>query len=298
MTHPPFATIRRPAAFVATLVGWLIALTLPVSANPQEEGLPSFNESEACETLVGIRGPLAEAPGTLDVDEPIFGPWADFYGRTVGDAWDQRVVFQFPTMSGSPKTFWVHERVLPALQLALDNLQAEIGLGHTYTVRTGDSYSWARYTIPPTRAFSFHAVGAALDINSSTNPYRADNVLITDMPEWFVEAWRSAGWCWGGDWSSKKDAMHFSWRGPLFTPGYTTPPPQPPLVSAASFTSAITLDVRVGPSDLARDLIVVDIDRDGAPDVVAVTVRDAGMVALDAAPARNDFHWSESGVQP
>jgi len=294
VTRRPFPTTSPRAALATGLAAWLITLALPASANPQEEGLPSFNESEACETLVGLRGPLAEAPGILEVDEPIYGPWADFYGRTVGDAWNQRVVFQFPTVTGSPKTFWVHERVLPALQLALQNLQTAAAAGNTYTVRTGDSYSWARYTIPPTRAFSFHAVGAALDINSTTNPYRTDNVLITDMPTWFVDAWRSAGWCWGGNWLSKKDPMHFAWRGPLFTPGYTMPPPQPPLVAAAGFSAEWALDVRLGPSNPARDLVVADIDRDGAPDIVAVTPVAGGQVAITAAPARNDFHWPEA----
>ena len=77
----------------------------------------------------------------------------------------------------------------------------------------------------PKRYLSFHAVGAAIDINSITNPYRGDNVLVTDMPEWFVKAWTDAGWCWGGDWQTIKDPMHFSWQGPLYTPGYPAAAP-------------------------------------------------------------------------
>ena len=294
MTHRPIATTRPRAAFVASscrMVGHPHGSGI---GEPQEEGLPSFNESGSCgENLSGVRGPLADAPGILDVDEPIYGPWADFYGRTVGDAWDQRVSFQFPTTTGSPKTFWVHERLLPALQ-PLSTISQRRRVRETPTRSALQAPLLGPDTPSRRHAFSFHAVGAALDINSTANPYRADNVLITDMPTWFVDAWRSAGWCWGGDWSSIKDAMHFSWRGPLFTPGYTMPPPQPPLVAAASFSSVIGSDVRLGPVDPAQDLVVVDIDRDGAPDVVGFTVRDDGTVALDAAPARNEFHWLES----
>ena len=275
----------------------LLAFTLPAAAatahEPTPDGLPSFNESGGCDALSGVRGPLAAEPGLLELDEPIYGPWGDFYGRTVGLAWAQRVAFTYPTMSGSPKTFWVHQRVYPALQNVLNNLAAEAAQGHTYTIRTGDSFSWARFTIPPTRVFSFHAVGAAVDINSTTNPYRADNLRITDMPTWFIDAWNAAGWCWGGDWVGIKDTMHYSWRGPLHSPGYVMPPPQPPLVSAASFGAAVSLDVRLGPSDPARRLFVIDIDRDGAPDVVAVTPLGGGGMAITAAPARNDFHWPE-----
>ncbi len=282
----------RPLGRVGAVM--LLAFIVPVAAatahEPLPDGVPSFNESAGCDALSGIRGPLADAPGLLELHEPIYGPWADFYGRTVGQAWAQRVAFTFPTTSGPTKTFWVHERVMPALQPVLDDLAAA---GTTYTVRTGETFSWARFTIPPTRAFSFHAVGAAIDINSLTNPYRADNVLITDMPTWFVDIWRNNGWCWGGDWGSIKDTMHFSWRGPLHTPGYVMPPPQPPLVAAAGFTATVPLDVRLGPADPGRRLFVIDIDRDGAPDVVAVSPAAAGKVALTAAPARNDFHWDE-----
>ena len=285
----------RPSGRVGAVM--LLAFILPAAAatahEPTPDGVPSFNESPGCDALNGIRGPLAAEPGLLELNEPIYGPWGDFYGRTVGLAWAQRVAFTYPSTSGSPKTFWVHQRVYPALQDLLGNLADEAAEGHTYTIRTGDSFSWARYTIPPTRVFSFHAVGAAVDINSTTNPYRADNTLITDMPAWFVDAWNAAGWCWGGDWVGIKDTMHYSWRGPLHSPGYVMPPPQPPLVAAASFGSAWSLDVRLGPPDPARRLFVIDIDRDGAPDVVAVTPIEDGLMAITAAPARNDFHWAE-----
>jgi hypothetical protein len=275
-----------------------IALGLVVAVMPTFEGaasepvpeyIPSFNESPGCDDLDGFRGPLATAPGQLPLSERIYGPWGDFYGRTVGLAWNQRVEVTLPNMTDPVKTLYIHERVLPSFQLVLDNLAAAEAGGNTYTIRSPHTFSWAMYTVPPRRHLSFHAVGASIDVNSTTNPYRADNVLITDMPQWFVDAWRDAGWCWGGDWQSIKDPMHYSWKGPLHTPGYTMPPPQPPLVSAAAFGAQF--DLRVGlmtPAPAGATHHVVDIDRDGAVDVVRVQPWGAtNRIALVAALARN-----------
>jgi hypothetical protein len=98
-------------------------------------------------------------------------------------------------------------------------------------------------------AISNHSYGVAFDVNPTTNPYvifvnslsevsgasrTIDGISTrynpptlyvasqdqskfiserdhyTDMPESFVSLWNNAGWGWGGIWSSKKDAMHFS----------------------------------------------------------------------------------------
>lgn len=55
---------------------------------------------------------------------------------------------------------------------------------------------------------SAHAKGAALDINSATNPMSSS--LITDLPENIGTIAGNLGLGWGGNWQSKKDAMHFS----------------------------------------------------------------------------------------
>jgi len=264
------------------------ALGVPSAAadEPITEQIPSFNESPGCGDLDGIRGPLASKVGLLEMSEPIYGPWADFYGRTIASVHSQLVPFKLP---GQSKTLYVHQRAYPALQQVLKNLAAEAAKGHTYTI-TSNSWSWSRYTIPPTRRLSFHAVGAAIDVNSTTNPYRADNVLITNMPAWFVEAWTSAGWCWGGHWQTIKDPMHYSWKGPIHTPGYVMPPPQPPLVSAANFGSEVVF--RVGLSATSgpdQRHFVVDLDRDGAVDVLRIEPTTLGGVQIVNAAARRNF---------
>jgi uncharacterized protein (DUF2345 family) len=61
-------------------------------------------------------------------------------------------------------------------------------------------------------SFSYHASGAAIDINPSTNGYykpkRTPNP--TDMPANTGDIARKWGLGWGGEWRTASDAMHFS----------------------------------------------------------------------------------------
>ena len=256
------------------VLGLLLSLTasaLPASA--RSDTVPSFSESPGCGAFNGLRGPQM-APGPYDDSYPydalpstaeLHGPWADYFGRTIGEVNSDLVVVHLP---GQAKDLYIHERVLPAFNQVLSNLAVEAANGNTYTIRT-DTWSYNPATIPPGRHLSFHGAGAAIDVNSTTNPYRGDNVLVTDMPTWFVDAWRDAGWCWGGDWISIKDPMHFAWMGPIHTPGYGPDPAPYP-----SDTSASTFDSNLGvPNAFAVNIpsdahFAIDIDRDGAPDVV------------------------------
>jgi len=71
--------------------------------------------------------------------------------------------------------------------------------------------------IAGTNRRSNHAYGVAIDINSYPNPHcpydnrcGGRNILITDMPPSFRQLFLNEGWGWGGNWTSSKDAMHFS----------------------------------------------------------------------------------------
>jgi hypothetical protein len=252
--------------------------------------LPSFTESPSCGGPYGVVGPYASHPGAHSDDEPILGPWGDFFGRSIGDVRSRLVEMQLP--GGIP--VWVHERVAPALQQVIDNLEAEAAAGRVYQIRSWDTWSFNPVTVPPGRRFSYHAVGAAIDINSTTNPYRGDNVLVTDMPAWFVKAWTDAGWCWGGDWSTVKDAMHFSWRGPLYTTDYVAPAPTPPLTQPSRYQAATTIPVALGPIPPGTEHVIGDVDRDGAPDVVRLRTWTAGgHLVLETAIANHDHETCE-----
>lgn len=69
-------------------------------------------------------------------------------------------------------------------------------------------YGYADRNIAGTNTKSQHSHGYAVDINPSRNPMGSK--LVTDMPDWFVQAFIDNGFGWGGNWKSKKDAMHFS----------------------------------------------------------------------------------------
>jgi hypothetical protein len=55
---------------------------------------------------------------------------------------------------------------------------------------------------------SVHAHGGAIDINPAENPLGSQ--LVTDMPPEIGQIAAQFGLGWGGNWSSIKDAMHFS----------------------------------------------------------------------------------------
>ena len=154
------------------------------------------------------------------------------FGRTVGQARASLVRWTVPFASGL--TISVHYRALPAFQQAAANLAASGGF---YSTRWGETFGFTARTVAGSQSVSYHAFGAAIDINSRTNP--TSDGLITDMPPWYIDAWRRAGFCWGGDWIGGKDPMHYSWMGPAATPGYgSVPPPYPSLAAAAPFNEA------------------------------------------------------------
>lgn len=70
--------------------------------------------------------------------------------------------------------------------------------------------------------FSNHAFGRAIDINPYLNPYIRGNVIVppgavydpnqagTLTPNYpIVKYFKEKGWNWGGEWTDRKDYMHF-----------------------------------------------------------------------------------------
>jgi hypothetical protein len=255
--------------------------------------LPSFNESAGCGVAQGVRGPYASVAGDLADEEAIGGPWGDFYGRDIAAVRDHLVETALPMTGGEEVTVWVHEAVLPALEAAIANLEREEAAGNYYLIRAGDVSSFRPATVAPKRYLSFHAVGAAIDINTSTNPYRGDNVLVTDMPEWFVKAWTDAGWCWGGTWQTIKDPMHFSWQGPLYSAGYPATSPAAARTAPAPYRRSLEFETVLGTAPEGSHLLLADLDRDGAPDAVrAHPWTAAGGLGIEIAQAMYAFAGS------
>lgn len=85
---------------------------------------------------------------------------------------------------------------------------------YNYQVVESGSGAFNCRNIAGTNTPSLHSFGIAIDINPTRNPYTSS--LTTDMPSAMVNeilALRTNSgaqvWNWGGNWSKRKDAMHF-----------------------------------------------------------------------------------------
>lgn len=270
-----------------------MALPLPAAAVTPTQGSDgsSFSESRGCATgSAGTRTPIAPYVGYLASTVRMYGPWADFFGRSYTQVRDSQVWVDVPGSSGGIK---IHQRTLPAFQRAVANLEAA---GNTYTV--GSAVGWVWRTVGGKRRVSQHAFGNAFDVNPYANPYRADNVLVTDMPPSFRQAWIDAGYCWGGQWVDIKDTMHYSWMGPRATPGYGGRlAPYPPLTAAAPYT---TVGMSTATPFAGGRTALADAKGDGADDLFTVEEHDgtwrveaAGAVMGYAVPG---IRWDSAAV--
>ncbi len=288
---------------IRTLLRWSVVVALMAALVPMTpaaeaavgEGTAtiSTNESWGCDQP-STDGSYASRIGGLPDSERIGGPRADLLGRSVGEIRDDLVWWTVP-MSGGYQVL-MHKRTLPALNQVTANLAAEEAKGNYYAVRPSHTYGFSPRTIGGRYQVSLHAHGVALDINSTTNPYRSDNKLISDMPAWFVAAWKDAGFCWGGDWSFAKDPMHFAWKGPAATDGYgTAPTAYPTHTSAAGFTDeAVETTTEFGAVNPNYRYLLGDGDSDGVADVFQLVPRDNG-TRLEYSQTDRDHDWCAVG---
>jgi|SRR5687768_6776640 len=80
-----------------------------------------------------------------------------------------------------------------------------------YKIRQADTGAYNCRYIGGTTTWSVHAWALAIDINWQSNPF--STTLRTDIPTWMRALLNRYGFAWGGDWSGKKDAMHFQFMG-------------------------------------------------------------------------------------
>ncbi len=261
--------MTRPAklAVLIGLVVWLLVPAVPAMAIPSDagSGVTNLAESEGCD--IGVAGPArpeVDHYGYLRTSDVLYGPWADFYGRTKAQV--QGSTFKW-TIFGTDQTVDLHERLRPAAALVDQKIAEARSNGLFYDIDAAASWVWR--TVGGTTRVSEHAFGSAIDVNPGRNPYSRTNTLITDMPSWFVDLWRSAGFCWGGQWINVKDAMHFSWNGPVATPGYTgRPAPYPPVTNPIPFGPvAVSVPSVIGDAPGAR-FALADLSGDGSADLV------------------------------
>jgi hypothetical protein len=159
--------------------------------------------------------------------------------------------------------------MLDALDLAAKQLNASLTAGNGYRIDGPSTFSSAARTISGVLRISRHTYGTAFDINSRRNPYRKNNVLETDLPDWWVQSFLDAGFCWGGLWIGSKDAMHFAWQGPAFSGATELPPSYEPLTTASPFAvPAASIHVVPEEDPLTLGTLLADADGNGAIDIV------------------------------
>lgn len=285
------------ALAAVALLGGLVASAAPAQAVGGEgETWPTFTESSGCGAH-RMRPPHAEESGWLSKDDLLRGEAANYFGRSVREVLDDLVKWPIP---GSSEVLAVHPSVLPALELAGATIEARLDDGDHYRITPSTTFSAAARTIAGQVRTSRHTFGTAMDINADKNPYRGDNTLITNMPDWWVDAFLDAGFCWGGLWIGAKDTMHFSWQGPAFTEGATLPLPYAPLTEPAQF-GAIDASLFVSPRPLPDTLgtVLADGDGNGATDVIRLSVdRDDIIVDVSVASRRHNACSARRSIAP
>lgn len=156
-------------------------------------------------------GPAGLPPGAT-IPTPPGPPAKGEGGKVEGGAPDTRKFDAKQAGEGKPKLATISSKtgkstavnadIAPAFQGLIDYLD---GVGYKI-------YSLGGYVDRDVRGMpgvkSIHAHGAAIDINPTENPL--SSTLITDMPANISQVAAQLGLGWGGNWTSRKDAMHFS----------------------------------------------------------------------------------------
>lgn len=245
-----------------------------------------FSEASSCGEPY-TKTPYMSVAGYLGDSRAILGPFGTYFGRTIAEARSKQVTWEVPYSGG--QTIKVHEAALPAFQRVAATLNDHAKSGRVYWI--GSVSAFFPRTISGSYQLSRHALGTAIDINPAQNPYRSDARLITNMPTWFVDAWRDAGFCWGGDWRFSKDAMHFSWIGPGSDDSYAAMDPIAPRTSVRGFGPAADSTSTVFAPVVGRySLMVGDATGNAAPDVVGLRTHPDGAV-LDIASSTRHYDY-------
>ena len=97
-------------------------------------------------------------------------------------------------------------RVLAAIWQACGHSQAHVAGGHCDCF-SGD---WAIRPIRGGHMPSMHSFALALDFDAAHNALGApDGKTFFHAGSIIVKAFKAGGWTWGGDWTGRRDAMHF-----------------------------------------------------------------------------------------
>lgn len=127
-----------------------------------------------------------------------------------GPGLNRNQLARITNVAGIP--LYVRREVAPLFQALVNDLHGARKPGAPGLSSSG-GYNYRK--ISGSSSWSNHSWGLAADLNAATNPYRYGPLTTDFVPEKAREAARRYGMRWGGDYSSKKDAMHFEFMGSM-----------------------------------------------------------------------------------
>lgn len=127
-------------------------------------------------------------------------------GRGWGPGWPSDNTSKLTTVRAAGIALAVRTEIAPLVEWLVSRTAAE-----GYALRHGECWGFANRPIRGTTQPSNHSWGLAVDLNAPANPMGAR--LVTDMPEWMRTLWKSKRFRWGGDYTGRKDAMHYEFMG-------------------------------------------------------------------------------------
>ncbi len=275
--------VRRLLAIALAITIWTVPMSGARGTSDTAVRWNSFSESSNCGEPY-TRPPYMSKSGSVSDTEPILGPFGTYFGRTLVEVRGRLVYWTVPSSGG--RRVLVNEAALPAFRQVATGLAEQAAAGRVYQITSVSSF--VARTLADSHQLSRHALGTAIDINYSANPYREDGTLITNMPQWFVDVWKEAGFCWGGDWQTPKDPMHFSWLGPRAA-GSASLTPIPPRTGKVAYpSSAQTTATVFAPVTERYAFILADGTGNGAVDVIGLRSHPQGSV-IDIATGTHIF---------
>jgi hypothetical protein len=97
-----------------------------------------------------------------------------------------------------------HKSAAPIFAAFIEDV---VSRGYPVAGAVRDDWGYNCRRIAGSDSWSWHAWGMAIDLNALKNPMGP--TLVTDMPPWIDDVAAQYGIVWGGNFNSRKDAMHF-----------------------------------------------------------------------------------------
>jgi hypothetical protein len=153
--------------------------------------------------------------------EKAFGPIRLGLSGNPTEAWLRANLITFPapyplTLAWPPYAtatrIRCHQKVAASLDKIFTAILVHYGT-HEKIVQARMHLYGGCYLYRPSRGsnrLSVHAYGAAVDLDPEGNPLgKAWDGGATMMPKEVIEIFKKEGWTWGGDFTKRKDCMHF-----------------------------------------------------------------------------------------